>query len=369
MRPLTLSLLLFWCFLVACRHEQPLTIDSSDPAADLPKLTLLTDPTVCATCHPTHYEEWQGSMHAYAAVDPAFIKMQKLGQKETNGQVDQFCVQCHSPIVSKLGLAPVNYENEDLPPIGLHGVSCQACHRISHVLEARNASFEYDSSSVIFGPLRQPVANTYHTSEYNAIFETSELCGACHNVVNPREIKIENTFDEWLQSPAAAAGQTCQSCHMPSYEGQAAVDGPTREVHRHFFVGVDVALIDFPDRERQRRMVESLLQSAAEISVNPARQARRNDFLPIEVMITSKTAGHHLPSGATADRQMWLSVKVSDAANGRVFYESGGLDANGDGVISAGEIRNASTILRKMDVNGDGKLTVEELFSPRGRGH
>ena len=32
----------------------------------------LRDPEVCAGCHPAHYEEWSGSMHAYAADDPLF---------------------------------------------------------------------------------------------------------------------------------------------------------------------------------------------------------------------------------------------------------------------------------------------------------
>ena len=30
----------------------------------------LLDPETCAECHPNHYEQWKGSMHAYAAEDP-----------------------------------------------------------------------------------------------------------------------------------------------------------------------------------------------------------------------------------------------------------------------------------------------------------
>ena len=43
------------------------------------------------------------------------------------------------------------------------------------------------------------------------------------------------------------------------------------------------------------------------------------------------------------------------------------LDANGDGTIDATEISNAPAALRKLDKNGDGKLTREEL-RPAGRG-
>jgi Ca2+-binding EF-hand superfamily protein len=37
------------------------------------------------------------------------------------------------------------------------------------------------------------------------------------------------------------------------------------------------------------------------------------------------------------------------------------LDANGDGMIDASEIANASTALLKLDQNGDGKLSADEL--------
>jgi hypothetical protein len=41
------------------------------------------------------------------------------------------------------------------------------------------------------------------------------------------------------------------------------------------------------------------------------------------------------------------------------------LDANHDGVIDADEIANAPAALKKLDKNGDGKLTHDELRPPR----
>ena len=47
------------------------------------------------------------------------------------------------------------------------------------------------------------------------------------------------------------------------------------------------------------------------------------------------------------------------------------LDTNRDGVIDADELKNASASLLKLDKNGDGKLTQDELRPsrpPGGRG-
>lgn len=41
------------------------------------------------------------------------------------------------------------------------------------------------------------------------------------------------------------------------------------------------------------------------------------------------------------------------------------LDANGDGVIDAGEIANAPAALKALDKNGDGQLTPDEFIGPR----
>ncbi|MBI5774808.1 MAG: hypothetical protein HZA89_13820 [Verrucomicrobia bacterium] len=44
------------------------------------------------------------------------------------------------------------------------------------------------------------------------------------------------------------------------------------------------------------------------------------------------------------------------------------LDANNDGVVDESEIANAAAALKKLDKNGDGKLTMDELMPPRPQG-
>ena len=39
----------------------------------------VTSPEYCGSCHQSHYEQWQGSMHAYAIRDPIFLALNKKG--------------------------------------------------------------------------------------------------------------------------------------------------------------------------------------------------------------------------------------------------------------------------------------------------
>lgn len=99
-----------------------------------------------------------------------------------------------------------------------------------------------------------------------------------------------------------------------------------REVHRHWFVGVDVSLLppeEFPGYYEMRDMVDTLLKESANLRVVFELADKK---VRIEV---ENLAGHALPSGATAERQMWIELIVKDAQD-HVVFETGTFDENGD---------------------------------------
>lgn len=286
----------------------------------------------CISCHPEQVRQWSVSSHAYAAIDPVFHAMVRVGQEQTKGKMGQFCVQCHSPAGLALGETEIT-QGEDgifrqnldnLSPAAGHGVTCDVCHTATAVNEPVNAKMVFTPDGTMRARIEDPVPTTAHESQYSELHGESLLCGSCHNVTNAAGALIEETFDEWARSSSAAKDETCQDCHMPTYQGRAATEGPIREVRSHQFVGVDVSLMEpeaFPGYYELRARTEDLLQSSADIHVS-----MQGDELSVTV---DNLAGHRLPSGATAERQMWLQIVVRDEA-GQIAFESGTLDARGD---------------------------------------
>jgi len=325
---------------VSVQPDLPLSDAASD--SDTPAIGYAT-PEYCGSCHETHYEQWRGSMHAYATRDPIFVAMVNKGIEDTQGKLGQFCVQCHAPVASLKGMLPVQEKNGvhfiDMDfdnPHFAHGIQCVTCHSIASVEATQNAHVTL-SETTYFGPTGSAAANEAHPVQQSKLFsdpnQKSLLCGSCHDVLNPNGARLEATFSEWYSNEFNAPNdpekhRTCNDCHMPTYEGPITKDGPIKTLHAHTFVGVDQALIaDFPGKEIQAKLVRELLQDCAELEIK--YDGVINGDAVFVVTITNINNGHNLPSGSTADRQVWVHLQIHDE-DGQLVLESGMQDANGD---------------------------------------
>lgn len=301
MRRLLLPFL--FLFLAACAEEK-----------DLDRQALM-DPESCKSCHPDHYREWSGSMHAYAAEDPVFLAMNARGQRETNGELGDFCVQCHAPMAVREG-ATTDGLNLDELPAHLKGVTCFFCHNAVGTHDDHNGAVDLGDDLVMRGGLPNPTDNTAHRSEYSTMhdrleIESANLCGSCHDIVTPKGVHLERTFAEWRESLFAhetpAEQQTCGHCHMQGREGVAAMaDGvPLRRVHDHKMVGVDVALTDFPAKAEQKERIQRELDTTLVLQLCVMRGT---GGVTVAVDLENLAAGHAWPSGATQDRRAWVEL-------------------------------------------------------------
>ena len=299
-----------------------------DPPALLSRAEML-DPASCNKCHADHYREWSGSMHAYAADDPVFLAMNARGQRETNGALGSFCVNCHAPMAVREGLTTDGLNLATVPK-AMKGVTCFFCHTIDQVTGTHDAAVTLSQDLVMRGAISDPVANTAHAAGYSELHDrdtlaSAKLCGACHDIVNGHGAAIERTFQEWQGSVFAhpESGTTCGQCHMDQSPNLRPIaDAPgvfARRFHAHTLSAVDVALTpDFPEKEDQLARVTKLLSTTIQsaLCVRP-----RGNLADLRVIIDNVAAGHAFPSGSAQDRRLWFEVIAYQGST--VVYSSG----------------------------------------------
>jgi len=306
----------------------------SAPAAEPSSYSIeqLMDPKTCAKCHARQYQEWSGSMHAYASVDPLFVALNQRGQDEA--KVGNFCASCHAPLAVRTGATHDGTNLASLPS-QLQGVTCYVCHNINQITNTHNNSTRLANDNIMRGSLSDALPNEAHQSAYSPLhdrtqLESSKLCGSCHDVVNGHAVAIERSFAEWQQSAfATSSGSTCGQCHMPKSAESgpiAEVPGvPARERHSHRFPGVDLALTPFPEAEAQRLAVQSLLDTTLQTALCVRGSGTNANLV---VVVDNVASGHKWPSGAAQDRRAWFEVAAF--AKDRELYRSGSVAAGSD---------------------------------------
>jgi len=314
-----------WWWLVlalGCGHSD----GAAPPTVTYLSKEKLMDPESCAECHKKHYQDWSGSMHAYAADDPLFLAMNKSGQREA--QIGKFCVNCHAPMAVRTG-ATTDGLNLDTLPKKLKGVTCYVCHSVDAVMGTHDNPLHLAEDGVMRGQLSDPVANTAHAASYSTLLdrdrlESAQLCGSCHDIVNDHGANVERTFAEWQGTvyPQPKVGQTCSGCHMfQAKDLQPAAEAPgvfSRKVHSHQFQGVYVALTPFPEADAQKTAVQAFLHD----TLQSALCVRGiGESTTLRVYLDNVAAGHKWPSGAAQDRRAW--VELNAYAGDTPIYQSG----------------------------------------------
>ncbi|KIG13020.1 hypothetical protein DB30_00794 [Enhygromyxa salina] len=211
----------------------------------------------CQPCHRAITQEWRGSGHARAWLDP-------LVAREYAADPDPSCVACHAPRSLGAGDGP-----DPSARAAQDGVDCVSCHVEGETLvRAVNQSTKASASG------REALARA----------ETSQTCAACHQFrflpIDPSEglaydptAWLQDTYGEWSRSRAAAAQVGCSDCHMPVVDQAGA---PHRS---HAFVGMQDP---------------TLVGAAVRVAV-VARREGGSVF--VEVTLRPGAIGHAFPTG------------------------------------------------------------------------
>ena len=255
---------------------QPAPAETPAASASTHSTALLTFTTedfagagVCATCHqplpdvggadiamPTH---WRSTMMANAARDPVWnakVSSEVKRNPALQEVIEKKCTTCHMPMaetqarvdgdkIAMLGDGFLNPANP-LHDAAMDGVACTLCHQIQAdgfgEMDSFSGGYVIDTSTdapdrVIFGPYQEPMgdlmqASTGFVPSHGVQMNKPEHCATCHNLFTPYvdangtvlgEFPEQTPYTEWQNSSYGAAGTACQSCHMPTADGQMVV--------------------------------------------------------------------------------------------------------------------------------------------------
>ena len=244
----------------------PIPLQGKAPPAFSP-LEASLHPKDCGVCHPQQYQDWQTSLHSRSMGPGVYGQLLDM-----DAATVAICATCHTPLSEQLPRVERNgrYTPNAMfdPTLQQAGLVCAACHVRQHQR---------------FGPPRRPevpipppdAVLPHGGFTASVAFQRSEFCKGCHQF-NPDDFALngkllENTYEEWRQSPYAAEGVQCQTCHMPD--------------RRHLWRGIH-------DPE--------MVKQALHVTLTPeAPTSTPGDHLQVVITVTNTGAGHYLPTYVT----------------------------------------------------------------------
>ena len=278
----------------------------------------------CGDCHSSIiYEQWRNNAHAQAATNPRFMDLYNGTDAEGNAGVHPGfrldyphslgnCANCHAPAAAVKNAIGVDMNK--LEGVEKLGVSCDFCHKVKDVHLRENSSMNTgvmhmdlrrppEGHQVFFGPY----TDVPHPDTYAPIMSNSLFCAPCHQG-GFWGVPIYESYSEWLASPYAEKGITCQNCHMRPDSvttnfapGRGGLERDPLTIPSHF---------DFGSRD------SAFLASSVKMET---KGTILRDTLRVRVAITNATAGHHVPTDQPM-RNLILLVRATNVHGKELTY-------------------------------------------------
>ncbi len=194
------------------------------------------------------HDDWRSTMMANSAKDPfwrAKVSHEVLRNPDFKTEIETKCTSCHAPMghYTALYRGHDSYTMEDLlqDTIGLDGVSCGTCHKISaeNLGELHSGDIRFDTNRVIYGPYTDPFLGPMaEFVGFQPLFgeqiNDAGLCASCHTLITDAiypdgsaltgtSFIEQATYHEWLNSDYETENITCQGCHMRQLEEEVVI--------------------------------------------------------------------------------------------------------------------------------------------------
>ncbi|WP_324171934.1 multiheme c-type cytochrome [Sulfurimonas sp.] len=334
-----------------------------------------TNSAKCKSCHTEIFNQWADSNHRHlTGSNPYYMVMENLAGADMGDEFRQWCMGCHNPsaVTTKQKRSTHNMNGNHMPNFLFEsgakdlisdlknhgnsrleqGVSCVTCHRITKTDSKGNSSYSLDLTNrkkYVFEDSNSDVANflsekfinsnpLVHKQSYSKeLYKKSSYCASCHDEFLPESSKrpIVSTFKEWEKSPFnnpkdPTKHKTCIDCHMTYLKdnkhsplrGTSTTGGTIKDdIKVHYFAGANHFLSGLKSKEHEDQTIQ-LLRTSAKVDVEITKGK-------ILVGVKNIGAGHHLPTGVSDFRELWLNITIKDK-NSKIVFSSGKLKDDGN---------------------------------------
>jgi len=351
-----------------------------------------TNSSKCKSCHKDIFNQWADSNHKnVTAANPYYMALEALAAEDMGNDFRKWCMGCHNPSAMSTKKSKTSHgmdgnflSNEMFEQGGKRllkefkkhgnfqleeGISCVACHRITKTLSKGNSSYTLeltnrkkyafeDSTSSAGEWLGEKFINSkpnIHKKSYSkALYKDPKYCASCHNEFLPSTgKKVVSTYDEWEKSPYnnekdPSRHKTCIDCHMTYLKngkfspliGRSTQGGEIKkDIKVHYFTGANHFLSGLKNKVNEDQSIQ-LLRTSAKLDVSMENGK-------LEVGVKNVGAGHHLPTGVSDFRELWLDISIKDK-NGKIIFQSGKLKKDGN-------LREDARIFKKVFGDKNGK--------------
>ncbi|GJM32811.1 MAG: hypothetical protein DHS20C18_18120 [Saprospiraceae bacterium] len=314
------------------------------------------------------HDDWRSTMMANAAKDPfwrAKVSHEVLRNPSFATEIETKCTSCHAPMghYTAMFRGHDSYTMQDLlqDTIGLDGVSCGTCHKISaegigdHL---HSGTINFDTNRVIYGPYMEPFLGPMaefvgFQPLFGAQVNDAGLCASCHTLITDAILPdgsattgttfIEQaTYHEWLNSDYETEAITCQGCHMTQLEEEIVISSNYLFLEGrspyglHELAGGNTFMLELMKNFREELGIDALPEHfdqtiSATYNMLQNRSLRTEvEWLGVEadtayfgVKLTN-LAGHKFPSGYPS-RRLFVEF-VLTSTTGDTLFHSGSWD-------------------------------------------
>lgn len=274
-------------------------------------------------CHQFLFNEWKESPHAHAN-NIFFRKTLKDALRDKPPETIRYCLGCHAPDVLLSG------KTNPSALVSSEGVSCIVCHSSYPHKNVGNGSYTFILPERFFTRVQTTFTSHSLKGEHVQDFmkpqvKSSDLCGACHRVIIPKELSglpqdvpVRDAYASWKEGPYQKK-QSCAYCHMPVTSEQERPGGLSRKFPSHRFASSNTAVPYLFHEEQQLKLTKDFLKSGwIKLKIIKIEKKEKQQ-LCVYVLTQNLLSGHLFPGGLLDLVDAWVELRAV-SRNGNAVY-------------------------------------------------